>query len=286
MTEPLAALWAQGMVAPLEWSMAAGLFGLLIGSFLNVCISRLPYDESVVTPRSHCPRCSAWIAWYDNIPLLSYVLLSGRCRHCRAAISWRYPAVEALTGGLFWLSVTIHGTTLAGLKWSVFAAILVALIFTDLETRILPDEFTKAGMVAGFLLAPVAPLPPGLLSIFWPQATPELISLLDSLAAAGLLAGGMWLMAVVYERVRKREGLGFGDVKMLAMIGAVLGWPLMLLTLLAASLLGALVGGALILTGRGDRQLRLPFGTFLAVAAVAAGLFGQPVVDWYAGYLN
>ncbi|MCL4796341.1 MAG: A24 family peptidase [Bryobacteraceae bacterium] len=275
MTEPLAALWAQGMVAPLEWSMAAGLFGLLIGSFLNVCISRLPYDESVVTPRSHCPRCSAWIAWYDNIPLLSYVLLSGRCRHCRAAISWRYPAVEALTGGLFWLSVTIHGTTLAGLKWSVFAAILVALIFTDLETRILPDEFTKAGMVAGFLLAPVAPLPPGLLSIFWPQATPELISLLDSLAAAGLLAGGMWLMAVVYERVRKREGLGFGDVKMLALLGAFLGLESALLVMVLASLGGSVLGLIWVkLRGEDIGSYELPFGSFLGVAGLLVAFAG------------
>ncbi len=275
MTEPLAALWAQGMVAPLEWSMAAGLFGLLIGSFLNVCISRLPYDESVVTPRSHCPRCSAWIAWYDNIPLLSYVLLGGRCRHCRAPISWRYPAVEALTGGLFWLAVTLHGTTMAGLKWSVFAAILVALIFTDLETRILPDEFTKAGMVAGFLLAPVAPLPPGLLSIFWPQATPELISLLDSLAAAGLLAGGMWLMAVVYERVRKREGLGFGDVKMLALLGAFLGLESALLVMVLASLGGSVLGLIWVkLRGEDIGSYELPFGSFLGVAGLLVAFAG------------
>lgn len=275
MTEPLAVIWGQAMVAPLEWSMAAGLFGLLIGSFLNVCISRLPYDESVVTPRSHCPRCSAWIAWYDNIPLLSYVLLGGRCRHCRAPISWRYPAVEALTGGLFWLAVTLHGTTMAGLKWSVFAAILVALIFTDLETRILPDEFTKAGMVAGFLLAPVAPLPPGLLSIFWPQATPELISLLDSLAAAGLLAGGMWLMAVVYERVRKREGLGFGDVKMLALLGAFLGLESALLVMVLASLGGSVLGLIWVkLRGEDIGSYELPFGSFLGVAGLLVAFAG------------
>jgi len=261
--------------AGLDWSLLAGLFGLLIGSFLNVCISRLPYDESVVAPRSHCPRCGAWIAWYDNIPLLSYALLQGRCRACGAVISWRYPVVEALTGGLFWLAVTLHGPTLAGLKWSVFAAILVALIFTDLETRILPDEFTKAGMVAGFLLAPVAPLPPGLLSIFWPGASPALISLLDALAAAGLLAGGLWLMALVYERLRGREGLGFGDVKMLGLLGAFLGLESALLVMVLASLFGSVLGLVWVkVRGEDMGSYELPFGSFLGVAGLVVAFAG------------
>jgi leader peptidase (prepilin peptidase) / N-methyltransferase len=271
-----------GLVGPLDWGIAAGLFGLLIGSFLNVCISRLPYDESVVTPRSHCPRCGAWIAWYDNIPLLSYVLLGAKCRACGAAIAWRYPAVEALTGGLFWLAVTVHGPTLAGLKWSVFAAILVALIFTDLETRILPDEFTKGGMILGFLFAPVAPLPQGLLQLFWPAMTQELSSLLDSLIAAAVLAGGLWLVAVLYQRVRGREGLGFGDVKMLGLLGAFLGLESSLLVVLLASLFGSVLGLIWVKLRNEDMSsYELPFGAFLGtaglvVAFAGAGLFTGP----------
>jgi leader peptidase (prepilin peptidase) / N-methyltransferase len=271
-----------GLVGPLDWGIAAGLFGLLIGSFLNVCISRLPYDESVVTPRSHCPRCGAWIAWYDNIPLLSYVLLGAKCRACGAAIAWRYPAVEALTGGLFWLAVTVHGPTLAGLKWSVFAAILVALIFTDIETRILPDEFTKGGMILGFLFAPVAPLPQGLLQLFWPAMTQELSSLLDSLIAAAVLAGGLWLVAVLYQRVRGREGLGFGDVKMLGLLGAFLGLESSLLVVLLASLFGSVLGLIWVKLRNEDMSsYELPFGAFLGtaglvVAFAGAGLFTGP----------
>lgn len=273
-----------GLAGPLDWSIAGGLFGLLIGSFLNVCISRLPYDESVVTPRSHCPRCGAWIAWYDNIPLLSYVLLGGKCRACGAGIAWRYPAVEALTGGLFWLAVSVHGPTLAGLKWSLFAAILIALIFTDLETRILPDEFTKGGMVAGFLLAPVVPLPPGLLRIFWPQATPELISLLDSLFAAGLLAGGLWLLALLYLRLRGREGLGFGDVKMLGVLGAFLGLESSLLVMLLASLLGSVLGLMWVKLRNEDMSsYELPFGAFLGAAGLVVAFAGASLFTWPPG---
>lgn len=277
-------LVASGLAGPLDWSIAAGLFGLLIGSFLNVCISRLPYDESVVTPRSHCPRCGSWIAWYDNIPLLSYALLAGKCRACGAAISWRYPAVEALTGSLFWLAVSVHGPTLAGLKWSLFAAILVALIFTDLETRILPDEFTKGGMVAGFLLAPVVPLPPGLLRIFWPRATQELMSLLDSLLAAGLLAGGLWLLALVYQRLRGREGLGFGDVKMLGVLGAFLGLESSLLVMLLASLFGSVLGLVWVKVRNEDMSnYELPFGAFLGAAGLVVAFAGASLFTWSPG---
>lgn len=270
-----------GFAGPLDWSIAAGLFGLLIGSFLNVCISRLPYDESVVAPRSHCPHCGAWIAWYDNIPLLSYVLLAAKCRACGAGIAWRYPAVEALTGGLFWLAVTVHGPTLAGLKWSVFAAILVALIFTDVETRILPDEFTKGGMILGFLFAPVAPLPPGLLQIFWPGVTPELTSLLDSLIAAAFLAGGLWLMAMLYQRVRGREGLGFGDIKMLGLLGAFLGLESTLLVVLLASLFGSVLGLIWVKLRNEDMSTyELPFGAFLGTAGLVVAFAGAGLLTW------
>jgi leader peptidase (prepilin peptidase) / N-methyltransferase len=257
---------------------AALLFGLLIGSFLNVCISRLPDDYSIVVPRSYCPRCGAWIAWYDNIPLLSYMILGGRCRACRDPISWRYPAVEALTGFLFYLSIEIHGTSWAGVKWCLFAAILVALIFTDLETRILPDEFTKTGTVLGLLLAAVVPIPPGLLAIFWPGARPALTSLLDAASAALVLSCGLWVMARVYERVRGKEGLGFGDVKMLALLGAFLGLESTLLVMILASLFGSLLGLLWVrLRGEDISTYELPFGSFLGAAGLLVAFAGAPL---------
>lgn len=275
---------SSALLAPLGWPHVAALFGLIFGSFLNVCISRLPYDESVVIPRSHCPRCGAWIAWYDNIPLLSYVLLGGRCRACRASISWRYPAVEALTAGLFWAAFALHGASWAAFKWSLFAAILVALIFTDLETRILPDEFTKSGVVLGLLLAPIAPLPPGLLSFLWPSVPAPLMSLLDAAAAALLLSGGLWAMALAYERLRGREGLGFGDVKMLALLGAFLGLESALLVMVLASLTGSILGLAWVkLRGEDLNSYELPFGSFLGIAGLIIAFAGAGLLPGYRG---
>jgi leader peptidase (prepilin peptidase)/N-methyltransferase len=197
------------------------------------------------------------------------VALGGRCASCRAPIALRYPVVEATTGIVFLVHGFVMGPDPLLPVRLAFAAAMVALFAIDLEHQILPDVITLPGIVIGFVASWF--LPPGWVS-----------SLIGILVGGGL----PWALAEAYVRVRGVEGLGFGDVKMLAMIGAVLGWPLMLLTLLAASLAGALVGGALVAAGRGGRQLRLPFGTFLAVAAVCAGLFGQPVVDWYAGYLR
>lgn len=263
------------MVQPPGISFLIGFFGLLIGSFLNVCISRLPDDYSVVLPRSQCPRCGTMIAWYDNIPLASYLILGGRCRQCQASISWRYPSVEALTGFLFYLAIEIHGFTWAGMKWSIFAAILIVLIFTDLETRILPDEFTKSGILAGLLLAPIVPLPASLLSFFYPEASRALVSLLDAVFAATLLSGGMWLMALIYERLRGREGLGFGDVKMLALLGAFLGLESTLLVLILASLFGSLLGLLWVrLKGEDLGSYELPFGSFLGAAGLIVAFAG------------
>ncbi len=256
----------------LPWPLLAGFVtavGCAIGSFLNVCIYRLPLGRSVVSPPSSCPACGAAIAWYQNVPVLSWMALGGRCAACRAPISVRYPLVEGLTGALFLLHLVVIGPEPLLLVRLAFAAAMVVLFAIDLEHQILPDAITLPGIVLGFVASLF--LPPG-----WQSSL------------VGILVGGglPWALAELYVRVRGVEGLGFGDVKMLAMIGAVLGWPLMLLTLLLASLAGTVVGGALIATGRGGRQLRLPFGTFLAVAAVAAGLFGQPLVDWYAGFLH
>ncbi|MGC8760729.1 MAG: prepilin peptidase [Bryobacteraceae bacterium] len=256
-------------------SILAGLFGLIIGSFLNVCISRLPHDFSVVTPGSHCPRCGAPIAWYDNIPLLSFVLLMGRCRHCRAPISFRYPLVEFSTGLLFFWAWWRTGGGWAGVKWCLFAAILVELIFSDAETRILPDEFTVGGLFAGLALAPVAPVPEGLIAWLWrmrvPESTPALESFMHALISAGLLSGGLWLMGLAYEKIRHREGLGLGDVKMTAMLGAFLGFETALLAMLAGSLLGSVLGLVWIrIRGAEMSTYELPFGSFLGVGALIA----------------
>ena len=241
------------------------LMGLAIGSFLNVVIYRLPRDLSLSFPPSNCTACHAPIRWYHNIPLLGYAIIGGRCASCRAPVSIRYPVVEAITGALFLWHFLVIGPDWLLVVRLLFAAAMVALFAIDLEHQILPDEITLGGIVVGFAASFM--VAPGWMS-----------------SLIGIIAGGAipWAIAEVYLRVRGIEGLGFGDVKMLAMIGAVLGWPLMLLTLLFASAAGALVGVALMATGRGGRQLKLPFGTFLAVGAIAAGLHGTPLVEWYA----
>jgi len=264
----------------LGWNWLAAAFGLLFGSFLNVCISRLPDDYSVVIPRSHCPQCGAWIAWYDNVPLLSFILLGGSCRACKAPISWRYPAVEALTALLFYLAVTVHGPGWAALKWSLFGAFVVALVFTDFETRILPDEFTKWGWVLGILLAPIAPLPRGIVALVVPGSAAPLTSLVDAAATSVLLPAGLYLMAAAYHRIRGIEGLGYGDIKMLGLLGAFLGFESTLLALMLGSLIGAVLGLTWIkLMHRDPATYELPFGSFLGAAALIV-VFASPAMLW------
>jgi leader peptidase (prepilin peptidase)/N-methyltransferase len=239
----------------------AGIFGLLIGSFLNVCIYRWPRDLSVVRPRSKCPACDAGIAWYDNVPVLSWLLLRGRCRHCRARIHWRYPVVELLTAVSFAWFVSQHGLSLAAARYCVFTAILIALGFADADTRILPDELTLGGTLIGFVLS---------------------ASLTDSLIGAVVASGSLWLAGWLFKKLRHKEGLGLGDVKMLAMIGAFLGLQGALLTIVVGSFLGAIVGLVWIrLTGKDAASYELPFGTFLAVAGFLVAVGGESVIGWY-----
>ncbi|MGH9633155.1 MAG: prepilin peptidase, partial [Bryobacteraceae bacterium] len=223
--------------------LLSSLFGLLIGSFLNVCIHRMPLDLSVVSPRSSCPSCGKQIAWFDNVPVLSYALLRGRCRHCKAPISFRYPAVEFLTGAMFFLAGYSMGLTAETAKFCTFAAIQVALIFTDLEHRILPDEFTLGGIAAGLLFAILVPFESGMAHLFLPVTWPTAaLSLAESVLGAAFTGLTLWFVGWLYEKIRRREGLGLGDVKMVAMIGAFLGVQRTLLTLIAGSLLGSLIG--------------------------------------------
>jgi leader peptidase (prepilin peptidase)/N-methyltransferase len=264
-------------------AILAALAGLLIGSFLNVCIYRMPRDLSVVKPRSYCPECKHMIAWYDNIPLLSYLMLMGRCRRCGHHIPPRYPIVEFLTAAAFFCSVKFLGPNLAAVKFCVFGAILIALVASDLEERILPDEFTIGGAVLGVVFAAFVPLNGGILRLMFPPNQHEwLLSIADAIFAGAFCGGALWVVGALYEKLRHREGLGFGDVKMVAMIGTFLGVQGALLTLIAGSLLGAVIGLAYVwFTGKDASTYELPFGSFLGVAALAVGFFGEVIFNWY-----
>ncbi len=265
------------------------LFGLVIGSFLNVCIYRLPRGESVVTPRSHCPKCNKPVAAYDNIPLLSYVLLGGKCRHCRTRISPVYFCVELATGLVFAYLFSIFGITAEFAKFAVFGALMIVLVMTDWQTRLLPDRVTFPGMAFGLVfsqLVPVGDGAGGLLAgvagfaeIPWRAA-----SLFDALLGAVAGGGLLYVLGELYFRLRHKEGMGLGDVKMMAMAGFFLGPKLVLLTIWFASIAGALIGGGLILIFRKDwRAYEIPFGSFLGVAALAAAIWGNALLKWYLG---
>jgi leader peptidase (prepilin peptidase)/N-methyltransferase len=235
----------------------------------------MPRDESVVSPRSHCPSCGQGIAWYDNIPVLSWFLLRGSCRNCRAPISPRYPAVEFLTGVLFAAGVFAFGPGIAAVKFCVFAAAQVALVFTDLEARILPDEFTLGGVLAGLAFAPLVPPEFSMLVYFLPESLDvRVTALLEAAFSAVVLAGILWGIGAIYGRLRGLEVLGFGDVKLVACIGAFLGLGPSLLAIAAGSLIGSITGIAwILLSGRDWRTYPLPFGTFLSIAAIGIALF-------------
>lgn len=264
-------------------AVVAGLFGLLIGSFLNVCIYRLPLDLSVVRPRSYCPACKHPIAWFDNIPVLTWIVLRGRCRRCAAEISARYPLVEALTGVLFFVGVLGAGPGVEALRFCTLAAILVTLIFTDLEERILPDEFTLGGTIAGVIFAWFAPLDSTLAGLFLsPDTDARVVSVLDVALAALLLAGVLWSIGAFYRKVRGREGLGLGDVKLVACLGAFLGASPALLAITVGSLMGSVFGITYILVARKDAATyELPFGSFLALAGILVALWSGPLKPCY-----
>jgi leader peptidase (prepilin peptidase)/N-methyltransferase len=244
--------------------VVAGVFGSLIGSFLNVCIYRLPLGKSVVWPGSACPGCRRELSWYENIPILSYLALRGRCRSCAARISPRYPIVEALTAAMFAFSYWYYGPGLLFASRIIFGCALIVLFAIDLEHHLLPNVITLPGIVAGFVF-----------SLFTEPGWRD--------SAIGIVLGGgvLWAIAEGYYRIRHEEGLGMGDVKMLAMVGAFVGWKLTLVTLMMASFAGSIVGLALIISRRGTMKYALPFGTFLAMGAVLAVTVGPAVLDWY-----
>jgi leader peptidase (prepilin peptidase)/N-methyltransferase len=261
------------------------IFGLVIGSFLNVCIVRLPLETPIALPRSHCPECKKPIPWYDNIPLLSYAILRARCRWCKARISGRYPLVEALSGIVSVLLFLKYGL---GTEWVIFfgfSSALLVLGFIDMDYRILPDAITLngiwIGIVASVYLAQPNPVIFRLLQWAGFEGSPRTTALIGSLV--GMVVGGglLWAVAEAYLRLRGIEGMGFGDVKMMAMVGAFLGAPLTLLTIMIGSLLGSIIGVFFIHLARKTREYELPFGTFLSFAGIVAVLYGQDLIRWY-----
>jgi leader peptidase (prepilin peptidase)/N-methyltransferase len=260
------------LFGPAAWPLFAGLLGLVVGSFANVCIHRIPRGASIVRPRSRCPSCAHELAAWENVPVLSFVLLRGRCRRCAAPISWRYPAVE-LANGALWLGVALSlPPSPRALALQLFVTALLILSFIDREHYLLPDVITLPGIAAGLLCS---------LLPDWP------VKPLEALAAA--LGGylGMLLVGKGYERLRGIEGLGQGDWKMAAMLGAFLGWQALLLTVLLASLAGTLVGLGALLRGTPEGlRTKLPLGTFLGAAGVATVFVGQPLLRWYGALLG
>jgi leader peptidase (prepilin peptidase)/N-methyltransferase len=252
------------MTLPIPPLLLFTILGLMVGSFLNVCIYRLPRRESVVFPASHCTACGKTIQWYHNIPVMSWLLLRGKCASCGEKISAIYPFVEALTGAAFAVHYLVFDLDLLLIPRLIFACGLIVLAFIDLRHRILPNPITLGGTVLGFVF-----------SFFFPPGwLPSLV---------GILIGGGVLFAVgeVYMRLRGIEGMGMGDVKMLAMIGAFLGWKGVLVTLVLSSMSGAIVGVILLVSQKGDMKYQLPFGTFLSAAALVASLYGETMVNWY-----
>ena len=254
----------------LFYYLLAGLLGALIGSFLNVCIYRLPRHESIVWPGSHCPACGKPIAWYDNIPVISYLLLGGRCRTCRVAIPPRYPVVEAATAigylAILW-QFGLNGTTI------LYAALYSALIVvagTDLSHKVIPNVITMPGVVVG-LLGAATVLPVGVIN-----------SLLGIVVGGGLL----WVLAWASPYLFGKEGMGGGDIKLLALVGAFLGWKPALLTIMIGSLIGSVVGISLIVARIMKRDEYIPFGPFLVVGAVLSMFFAQPLLAWYQGLFS
>jgi leader peptidase (prepilin peptidase)/N-methyltransferase len=267
--------------------IAVGLFGLVFGSFLNVCIARLPRGESIVSPRSHCPRCGHFIRWYDNIPLISYVVLRGRCRDCHAPISPLYPLVEVLTADVLLLTFHAYGLGPEFIKFAIFGMMLIVLTFTDLLKRCIPHRVTIFGICLGLVFSffiPVDDRPLAWIGRHWDIYPNGTLASLAGAVAGALVGGGLfYAVGEAFYRLggKQKEYLGFGDVMLMLMVGTYLGVPLTLMTILLASLGGSLIGlGALAVSSR-FRIYPWPYGTFLGIAAIYSGLHGSKLLDLY-----
>ena len=281
------------LIPPIFTYIIAGTFGAIIGSFLNVVIHRVPREESIVFPHSRCPSCGSVIAFYDNIPVISYLVLLGKCRSCKAPISIRYPAVELLTALLF-VAVTWHDGLTVALPFDlIFAAALIALVFIDAEHMILPNVITYPGMIFAIVARVAIPflsdaphfddlgsLSQGPLATYPTWAA----SLVGALIGALIGGGSLWLMGWTWEKLRGVEAMGLGDVKMMFMVGAYLGWRLTILTIFMGVLSGSIIGIVLMMRqGKRDMQMLLPFGVFLGIGSIVALLVGPSIVEWYTG---
>jgi leader peptidase (prepilin peptidase)/N-methyltransferase len=240
----------------------AGAFGLLLGSFLNVCITRWPSEQSVVAPRSRCPKCGTLIAWYDNIPMVSWLALGAKCRKCALPIPVMYPLVELGTGIIWALAAAWYGLEIEALRAAVFGTLLLGITMTDAREYIIPDEFSIGGTVIGLAFAFLGG------ALGWQAA------LLGAVVGFGLL----WLIAVVGQKVFGEEAMGGGDVKMMAMLGAFLGWQGVLLTLFLGALIGTLIFLPMKLMGK-DKLV--PFGIFLSIGGAAYWIVGDAMITWY-----
>jgi len=246
------------------------IFGLCIGSFLNVCIYRLPQSKSIVHPRSMCPNCGALIHFYDNIPILSYIILRGKCRQCKAPISLRYPIIE-FTSGLFAAGVFIkYGITFEAVIYYAFIAALLVITFIDIDHQIIPDVITLPGIpvffIAGFAL-------------------PD-ITVVESILGIFIGGGSLFLIAWLYHLLTHKEGMGGGDIKLLAMMGAIIGWQGVLFTIFVASAIGTVSGLLLMLKNRKTMKLAIPFGPFLAIGGTAYIFLGPQLIAWYFNLLR
>lgn len=254
------------MISPaVIYALFAFAFGAVVGSFLNVCIYRLPRNESVVFPPSHCPNCDYQIRWYDNIPILSYLVLRGKCRGCGQRISLQYPLVELINGLLTLALFLRYGPSFVFAVLFVFCCAMVVVTFIDLEHQIIPDSISLSGIVLGFIASFFIP------SHGW----------LNSLL--GILAGGgsLLLVAYGYQLIAKRDGMGGGDIKLLAMMGAFFGWKAILFIVFAASLMGSVIGISIMLAKKQDSTLAIPFGPYLASAAILYIFYGKRLIFWY-----
>jgi len=256
------------------------ILGLIIGSFLNVCIYRIPRGESIINPPSHCPSCNKKIRFYDNIPIISYVMLGGRCRSCGERISLRYPLVELVNGTLY---ILIYSKFLMHKPWVVsvyfiFASALIVIFFIDLDYQIIPDEITLPGMIIGLIVG----------STFLPDPflRGELLGFISSII--GFISGGLsfYLIAVAGRIIFRKEAMGGGDIKMMAMVGAFLGWKGVILTTFAGSLIGSISGITMILLKGQEWGARIPFGPYLATGAIITLLFGEEIIRYWMWYLN
>ena len=248
-------------------SLISIVFGGIVGSFLNVCIFRLPKEESIIWPGSHCPHCKTPIKSYDNIPLISYVLLRGKCRQCHGSISLQYPLVEGITALSSLLLIMKFGLSVTYLIYFAFVAALIVITVIDLYHQIIPDVISLPGIGVGLLAS----------------LTVSQINFMNSLL--GILCGGgsLFLVATLYQWLFKREGMGGGDVKLLAMIGAFLGWKAVIVTILLGSLVGSITGIILMVSKGKDFKYAIPFGPFLSFGAVVALFYGENIIRWYLG---